>query len=137
MLKVTLTNNETETIVALEGRMDTAAAPEFEQALAPVWEMEQPRIMLDCQKLEYISSSGLRTFLKLKKFTDSKGGQVALNALQPTVKEVFDMTGRMVFEILDADATIELPLDGFHAGTYVVRISQNDSVATRKLSVLR
>ena len=35
MLKVTLTNNETETIVALEGRMDTAAAPEFEQALAP------------------------------------------------------------------------------------------------------
>lgn len=93
MLKVTLTNNETETIVALEGRMDTAAAPEFEQALAPVWEMEQPRIMLDCQKLEYISSSGLRIFLKLKKFTDSKGGQVALNALQPTVKEVFDMTG--------------------------------------------
>ena len=93
MLKVTLTNNETETIVALEGRMDTAAAPEFEQALAPVWEMEQPRIMLDCQKLEYISSSGLRIFLKLKKFTASKGGQVALNALQPTVKEVFDMTG--------------------------------------------
>ena len=93
MLKVTLTNNETETIVALEGRMDTAAAPEFELALAPVWEMEQPRIMLDCQKLEYISSSGLRIFLKLKKFTDSKGGQIALNALQPTVKEVFDMTG--------------------------------------------
>ena len=93
MLKVTLTNNETETIVALEGRMDTAAAPEFELALAPVWEMEQPRIMLDCQKLEYISSSGLRIFLKLKKFTDSKGGQVALTALQPTVKEVFDMTG--------------------------------------------
>ena len=49
--------------------------------------------MLDCQKLEYISSSGLRVFLKLKKFVDAKGGQVALSTLQPTVKEVFDMTG--------------------------------------------
>lgn len=60
-----------------------------------------------------------------------------LSGLENAKVQVFDMTGRMVFEILDADATIELPLDGFHAGTYVVRISQNDSVATRKLSVLR
>lgn len=93
MLKVTLTNNERETIVTLEGRMDTAAAPEFEQALAPVWTMEKPQVLLDCQKLEYISSSGLRVFLKLKKFADAQNGQVTLSALQPTVKEVFEMTG--------------------------------------------
>ena len=93
MLNVTLTNHETETTVTLEGRMDTVDAPEFEQALAPVWDMEHPQILLDCQKLEYISSSGLRVFLKLKKFVDAKGGQVALSSLQPTVKEVFEMTG--------------------------------------------
>lgn len=93
MLKITLADNETGTTVTLDGRMDTAAAPEFEQALAPVWAMEEPRILLDCQKLEYISSSGLRIFLKLKKFVDAKAGYVALSALQPPVKEVFEMTG--------------------------------------------
>lgn len=43
--------------------------------------------------MEYISSSGLRIFLKLKKSVDAKGGQVTLSALQSTVREVFDMTG--------------------------------------------
>lgn len=92
MLKVTLTDSGAETAVTIEGRMDTAAAPEFEQAL-PVWAMEHPQLLLDCRKLEYISSSGLRIFLKLKKSVDTKGGQVKLSALQPTVREVFDMTG--------------------------------------------
>lgn len=55
--------------------------------------MEHPQLLLDCRKLEYISSSGLRIFLKLKKSVDAKGGQVTLSALQPTVREVFDMTG--------------------------------------------
>ena len=55
--------------------------------------MEHPQLLLDCRKLEYISSSGLRIFLKLKKSVDTKGGQVTLSALQPTVREVFEMTG--------------------------------------------
>ena len=93
MLKVTLTDSGAETAVTIEGRMDTAAAPEFEQALEPVWAMEHPQLLLDCRKLEYISSSGLRIFLKLKKSVDTKGGQVTLSALQPTVREVFEMTG--------------------------------------------
>ena len=97
MLKVTLTNNETETIVALEGRMDTAAAPEFEQALAPVWEMEQPRIMLDCQKLEYISSSGLRLFLGLQKKVMKNGGKLIFRHVSEPILNVFKITGMSAF----------------------------------------
>ena len=75
MLKVTLTDSGAETAVTIEGRMDTAAAPEFEQALEPVWAMERPQLLLDCRKLEYISSSGLRIYLKRKNPSTPRAGR--------------------------------------------------------------
>lgn len=92
-MEVFVTNSDSRTVVRVVGRLDTVAAAQFEQALAPVWESERPDLFLDCREMEYISSSGLRVFLKLKKFVMGTEGSLELSDLKPGVREVFEMTG--------------------------------------------
>ena len=77
--------------VALEGRLDTASAPEFEAVvkneLAGV-----EKLVLDLAKLKYTSSAGLRTILLAQK-TMNKQGEMILRNVGEEVMDVFDMTG--------------------------------------------
>lgn len=89
-----------KTIVELIGRLDTASVEDFNEEIAEVV-AENKDIILDCNELEYISSSGLRSFLNLHKQLKAEGGQLALKNLQSTVKSVFDLTGfTMMMNIL-------------------------------------
>jgi anti-sigma B factor antagonist len=59
-------------------------------------------VILDCTQLEYISSSGLRLFLSLRKAAASKGGKVIVKAINNDIRSVFMMTGFLnLFEIQD------------------------------------
>lgn len=77
----------------LEGRLDTAAAPETEKELQPLYELIGQTIVFDCSKLEYISSSGLRIFLGVLKNAKPKGSRVSITGLTPDLKNIFAMTG--------------------------------------------
>ena len=57
-------------------------------------------IILDCTELTYISSSGLRLFLVLRKAAAEKGGKVILRNISDNIRNVFMMTGFLnLFEI--------------------------------------
>ena len=77
--------------VALEGRLDTTTAPEFEAALKEDLPNAQS-VVLDFEKLEYISSAGLRVLLTAQKEMGKKGGMVIKNVC-PEILEVFEITG--------------------------------------------
>ena len=62
----------------LNGRLDTPAAVKAQQEIVPLLEHADKEITLDCTNLEYISSSGLRLFLTLRKETATKGGKVII-----------------------------------------------------------
>lgn len=59
-------------VATFEGRLDTPAAVKAQQEISPLLENADKEIILDCTKLEYISSSGLRLFLTLRKETSAK-----------------------------------------------------------------
>ena len=50
-------------------------------------------VIVDCQGMDNICSSGLRIFLGLYKMIAQKGGKLIIRNLQPLVKNVFDMSG--------------------------------------------
>ena len=77
----------------LNGRLDTAAVAQFTQDMKPLMEQADKHIVLDCEKLSFISSSGLRFFLSLRKETIAKGGDVTIMNVPPEVKQVFTITG--------------------------------------------
>ncbi|MBQ9640365.1 MAG: STAS domain-containing protein [Bacteroidaceae bacterium] len=86
------TENDTVTGV-LDGRLDTAAAAQFAQDMKPLYDNADKHIMLDCEKLSFISSSGLRLLLSLRKATIEGGGDVTILNVPPEVKQVFTITG--------------------------------------------
>ncbi len=74
-----------------EGRLDTVTSPELEQELEHLPE-EVTELILDFEKLEYISSAGLRVLLQLQK-TMAKKGSMSVRNINSVIEEVFKLTG--------------------------------------------
>ena len=91
MLNINKTSENGKARFALEGRLDTVTAPELEAALqegiAGVGELT-----LDLEKLEYISSAGLRVLLSTQKAMAKQGEMKLVNVSEP-IMEIFDITG--------------------------------------------
>ncbi len=77
----------------IAGRLDTPSAVKAQQEITPLLENADKEIILDCEQLEYISSSGLRLFLSIRKETAAKGGKVIVEHINDDIKKVFTMTG--------------------------------------------
>lgn len=92
-MKLSITENNNVLTGVLEGRLDTAASPQFAADMEPLIAAADKKIVLDCAGLEFISSSGLRLFLTLKKATMAKGGSVVITNVSSDVKQVFTITG--------------------------------------------
>ena len=86
--------------VYLKGRLDTLAAQEVSKQLECLTEDASGTIIMDCNEMSYISSSGLRIFLTLRKATAEKGGKVIVRGISNDIRSVFMMTGFLnLFEI--------------------------------------
>ena len=85
------TEKKSADTIALIGRLDTVTAPELEAELSGILPTADT-IRIDMEKLEYISSAGLRVILKTQKALEKKGG-LKLTNVPESVKEVFDITG--------------------------------------------
>ena len=77
--------------LAVEGRLDTVTAPDLDAELSAVYDSIDS-LIFDMQKLDYISSAGLRVLLKAQKTMKNKGGMILRN-LNSDVREVLDITG--------------------------------------------
>ena len=99
-MEVHITETE-ETITArFVGRLDTPAAVEVTREVQPLLDHADRTLVLDCSELSYISSSGLRIFLTIRKAAAAAGGQVVIENLSPEIRQVFMMTGFLqLFEI--------------------------------------
>ncbi len=83
----------------LEGWVDTANAQQFLAELKPLMEKADKNIELDCSKLEYISSLGLRGLMQLKKASAAKGGTMVLTHVEGEVLNILTLTG--FFKLFD------------------------------------
>ena len=93
--------NGTPVVAHLQGRLDTAAAVEVTPDFQSLAEHAAEHIVLDCSELEYISSSGLRLFLSLRKESAAKGGKLQVSSINNDIRQVFMMTGFIsLFEII-------------------------------------
>ena len=90
-MTINKTKNGTELTIALEGRLDTITTPELEAALKPEYETIET-LVFDFEKLEYISSAGLRVLLSAQKIMNNKGG-MKVTKVNELVAEVFEVTG--------------------------------------------
>lgn len=90
-MTITKTAEGSTLTLALEGRLDTGTAPELaevlDEALPGVTEL-----LFDFEKLDYLSSAGLRVLLAAKKAMNKQGTMV-IRHVNDSIMDVFDITG--------------------------------------------
>ena len=91
MLKTTKTVQDEKAVVVLEGRLDTVTSSELENELKSFME-SITSLVFDFEKLEYISSAGLRVLLTAQKFMSKQGSMKLIN-VKEDVNEIFEVTG--------------------------------------------
>ena len=80
-------------LIALEGELDTLSSPDFEDMLEPLLD-EAQSLTLDFEKLEYISSAGLRVLLAAEQALEEKGAEkVRVVNMNSTIRNIFEITG--------------------------------------------
>lgn len=84
-------NDDTTLTIELEGRLDTVSAPQLEAELKKsISGIEN--LVFDFEKLEYLSSAGLRVLLAAQKVMNRQG-QMIIRNVNSTIMDIFEVTG--------------------------------------------
>ncbi len=88
---ITKKQNGSALEIALEGRLDTMTSPDLEAELKTLLNGADS-LVFDCEKLDYVSSAGLRVLLSAHKTMSGKSGMKLIH-VNEIVQEVFEVTG--------------------------------------------
>ena len=87
-------------VVGIAGRLDTTNYTVLEKKFTELIDAGNDRLLVDCSRMDYISSSGLRILLMALKRLNAGKGKFALCGLQENIREIFEISGfTSIFEI--------------------------------------
>ena len=91
MLNINRAFENGKAVLELEGKVDTNTFSQFAKEL-PLGDSSLKELVLDCKKLEYISSAGLRVILSAINALAGRG-TIRLVGVNDSVREILEMTG--------------------------------------------
>lgn len=89
-MTITKQQNGSAVTLSLAGRLDTATAPQLEEALKDIGGASE--LVLDLAELDYLSSAGLRVLLTAQKLMNQQG-KLTVRHVNETIMEIFEITG--------------------------------------------
>ena len=97
-LKVDLKKDGELLFVDLQGDLDINSNKEFKEKVNSVQGIK--KIIVNCENLSYIDSTGLGAFISIYKHIKEKGDKLVITDLKPHIKKIFLITDLdKVFEI--------------------------------------
>ncbi len=84
---------EDKYVATLEGEMDTAAAVKADAILKPLYKSNGKDVYIECKKLNYIASSGLRILVVILKSAKASGSKVVLRNVNDDIMNVLRLVG--------------------------------------------
>ncbi len=103
-MKIAIRTQADASVVTLAGHLDTNTAAAAQEAMDGLLAGGSRKIVVDCTRLDYISSAGLRVLLATVKRLERDGGALRLFGLNETVREVFDISGfSMILPVFDTE----------------------------------
>ena len=91
-MEIKLQNNEENVTVIMTGSFDTIAAEQAEPTVKELESLATKPMFIDCSALDYIASSGLRVFLRLRKASAANGQKTTLLNVNENIMEVLKVT---------------------------------------------
>lgn len=92
-MKIDVKKEDGKRWFALDGRLDTTAAPQLSSVLEEELKEDVKEVVIDMEQCGYVASSGLRVILQAQKSMNRVGGSMVVKNVNETVMEVFEMTG--------------------------------------------
>lgn len=86
-------DNSNQVTLILDGRLDTSVTHQTEQEVEPLFGYTNCEIVIDCSRLDYISSSGLRLLMAINQRCSANHCDLYIKGLQDKVYDVFQTTG--------------------------------------------
>ena len=87
------------------GRIDNDTSPDFQTRLLASLTSAGAAVLVDFSDVEYISSAGLRALMMGSKQSKASKGKLAVAALGPVVKEIFEISRfSLVVQVFDTPA---------------------------------
>jgi anti-anti-sigma factor len=110
-LKITAVRSTPPTL-ALAGRLDTHTAPELDREIDKILARGAiGRLVFDVAELDYLSSAGIRCFIRARKAIEPDGGKVAVVHPKPAVRKVLDIVKALPGGIFTSTAELDAYLD--------------------------
>jgi anti-sigma B factor antagonist len=110
-MEISVTESGDVRILSFQGNLDTNTAPQAESEINGLIEAGSQQLLINFEKLDYISSAGLRILLATAKKLKASQGDLKICCLNETVQEVFDISGFST--ILSVSKTEEDALGAF------------------------
>ena len=92
-MKIYISESGDVRVLAFEGNLDTSTSPEAETKINELIDGGVSKLLVNFNQLNFIASSGLRVLLATAKKLGPAGGTLGICGLNPTVQEVFDISG--------------------------------------------
>lgn len=80
-------------VVRLEGNLDTNTSSSAQEFLNSAIDQGAAKIVVNFEKVDFVSSAGLRVLLATAKRLGGSGGSLRVCGLNETVSEVFEISG--------------------------------------------
>ena len=80
-------------VITPEGRLDAYGAQALDEALENLIRDNDASVVFDMDGVSYLSSGGIRSFLRVERIMRDRGGQISLCNLNPYPAEVLKMAG--------------------------------------------
>jgi anti-sigma B factor antagonist len=91
-------------VIELNGELDAHTAPQLEESIKELIDRQRFKIIVNCTRLDYISSAGLGVFMAYIEDVRNLGGDIKLTNLKPKVYNVFDLLGfPTLYDILEEE----------------------------------
>lgn len=110
-MQISIKTTDEIKVLEFDGKLDTHTFSHAQDHLSELIEKGERKILVNLEKLDYISSAGLRVLLIAAKQLKPDGGEIRICSLNDVVKEVFDISGFVtIFKVFVSESEA---LDGF------------------------
>jgi anti-sigma B factor antagonist/stage II sporulation protein AA (anti-sigma F factor antagonist) len=91
LMEMTERMEEAVTVLEVTGRVDSLTAPDLGERLTSLLSSPQQRLLIDCQRMDYISSAGFRVLFVASKKARDNGSRLAVCGLSAKSNELFEI----------------------------------------------
>ncbi|MCY4068150.1 MAG: STAS domain-containing protein [Acidimicrobiaceae bacterium] len=92
-MEINVERHEGVVVIGAEGRIDSSNSREFHSGIEAAIADDDQGVVVDFERVSYISSAGMRVILLLAKTLKNKGTELALCSMQESVLEIFTISG--------------------------------------------